>query len=87
METYGSWLCSSVGEHGLSGNDNEIICWRYPAHPQVMVNYSCGEYIGGQEAIFYANTEANTLTVLQEVLGDRRLVLLVEHIICINFKI
>ena len=40
-----------------------------------MVNYSCGEYIGGQEAIFYANTEANTLTVLQEVLGDRRLVL------------
>ena len=52
-----------------------------------MVNYSCGEYIGGQEAIFYANTEANTLTVLQEVLGDRGLVLLVEHIIYINFKI
>ena len=85
METYGSWLCSSVGEHRLSGNDNEIIFWRYPA--QVMVNYICGEYIGGQEAIFYANTEANTLTVLQELLGDRRLVLLVEHIIYINFKI
>ena len=26
LKPYGSWLCSSVGEHGLSGTDNKIIC-------------------------------------------------------------
>ena len=37
---------------------------------------SCDEFIGGQEAIFYADTEViYTLEVLQEVLGDRRLAL------------
>ena len=50
-----SWPCSSVGEHGLSGTDNEIICWRYPAS----TSNSCNTGMSALPDIYAQRPRAN----------------------------